>query len=185
MINSTQIDSIQGIDVSRLTFSDIRIMFGTGRSIASGSGREKTHSYRIGCQTQIGDVKADVWIKLAELLIIQAGEEDTLTRLIEYMRSQPWIKQESLSKIREKALELHVSRIFDNPAWVDYIPFNESWRPEILDSVELINVLPSCCQKAGRITENQIQRYTGEETAPCPHCGRLGLFLRIDSDEGI
>jgi len=51
---NTQIDSFDGIDISKLAFSDIRIKFGTGSSKwISGSGRDKKYIYRIGCLCHI------------------------------------------------------------------------------------------------------------------------------------
>ena len=121
------IDSLDGIDISKLEFSDIRVMFGTGKSIIlSGSGRNKKVGCRIGFQTKIGDIQKDVWVKLAEQLIQQAGEENILERLIEYVKNLAWMKNESAAIIKENALEMHAMRLFEDPAWVGYIPFNES-----------------------------------------------------------
>ena len=67
--------------------SDIRIMFGTGKSIIlSGSGRNKKTGCRVGFQTKIGDIQKDIWVKLAEQLIQRTGEENILERLIEYVK---------------------------------------------------------------------------------------------------
>ena len=179
MINSTRIDSLAGVDFSKLTFSDLRVMFGTGRSFSTGSGRDKSYTYRVGCQTAIGDIKEDVWSQIAEVLVAQTGEENILVLLIEYVKSLPWMKREPASKIKQKALELHMNRIFDDPEWVNFISFTEKWRPDALDNAEVISIIPSCCPTPGRITEKQIKRYTSEETIACPHCGRLSSFQRI------
>jgi len=119
------IDSLEGIDISKLEFSDIRVMHGTGRStLLSGSGKNKKFAYRIGYQTKIGDIQKDVWIKLAEQLIQQAGEENILKRLIAYVKVLAWMKKVSVATIKENALEMHAMRLFENPSWVGYISFN-------------------------------------------------------------
>lgn len=119
-----QIDSISGIDITQLTFSDIRIMYGTGRStLVSGSGRDKVYKYRLGYQTKIGNIKGDIWMILAEQLIKHAGEEDIFARMLKYTKTIPWMKKESASEIKQKALDLHISRIFENLEWVDYDAF--------------------------------------------------------------
>jgi hypothetical protein len=174
-----QINSLSEVDVSRLTFSDLSVKHGTFRRISIGSLHEKKYSSRTGVQTEIGDVKLDVWQQLAELLVEQTGEGEILVRLIEYAGSLPWMRNRPQTERRQKALDLHMSRVFDNPGWVGFIPFNELWRPEILKTAEIIEIITPCCGKPGRITLQQRQTYTGEETVSCPICGRQSTFQRI------
>ena len=58
--------------------------------------------------------------------------------------------------MRHKALQLHISRIFDNPRWVNFIPFNREYRPEVLEHASLVTVINECCGKPGEVTQEQI-----------------------------
>src|SRR5699024_12113715 len=59
------------------------------------------------------------------------------------------------SEIRREALQLHTSRIFDNPQWVGYLPFNKRYRPEIWDAANIVFVRMKCCPKPGAVTQEQ------------------------------
>ena len=46
----------------KLTHADLRAHYGTGQAILiSGSSRDKEYRYRNGIQTDIGDIRVDVW----------------------------------------------------------------------------------------------------------------------------
>lgn len=180
MFNTKQINDLTAIDISELSFSDLRVMTGTFRSETTGSGYHKKRTTRSGCQTEIGDIRDDIWQQLAELLVEQASEGEILKRLIEDVSTYPWMQRESSAKRKHYALELHMSRIFDRPEWVGFIPFNESWRPEVLAAADIIWVTTSCCPKPGRITKQQINGYTtNENRVHCPHCGRFSPFQQV------
>ena len=112
-----------------LTFEDLRAHFGTGRSyIKSGSGRDAVYGYRSGVMTNIGDIEENEWAQLMMDLVIRSGE----TALQEQLRF--WAKEHcawlhTKKEVERYALELHSSRIFDNPKWVDYELFNREYRP--------------------------------------------------------
>lgn len=59
------------------------------------------------------------------------------------------------------ALELHMARIFDDPLWVAYIPFNRKYRPEVLESARLVWVQTECCGIPGQITQEQLDQSAG------------------------
>ena len=81
--------------------------------------------------------------------------------------------------VRHKALQLHISRIFDNPRWVNFIPFNREYRPEVLEHASLVTVINECCGKPGEVTQEQIDgACTG--TVACPHCGRWSSFSIVE-----
>ena len=81
--------------------------------------------------------------------------------------------------MRHKALQLHISRIFDNPRWVNFIPFNREYRPEVLEHANLVTVINECCGKPGEVTQEQIDgACTG--TVACPHCGRWSSFSIVE-----
>ena len=174
------IDSLEKIDITKLSFSDIAGHYMTGISISSGSGRGKTYKYRYGVQTDIGDIRLDVWCELAELLIQYACEQKLQENLLEFLSRQPYPKKQSPDQLRQYALGLHIDRVFDHPAWVCYIPFNREFRPEALIKADIIRVTTHCCPKPGEITEQQIRPDYGEDKVFCPFCGKLTTFQRLE-----
>ncbi len=116
-----------------LTFDDIRDMCGTGRSllVSSKNSFDKKYVYRKGMMTKLGDIEVSVWYELVEKLIVKYGQETLYVQLQEWIKENfGWFKTEK--EVREYSLRLHSSQIFDNPEWVDYVPFNQRYRPEIL-----------------------------------------------------
>ena len=150
-----------------LTFADLRLMYRTGRSIwLSGTGRDKKFAYRHGVMTAFGDMEASEWQTLVQSLIKHNGEDALFAQLREWLKENiPWpqTKEEAL----EYALELHAGRLFDDPAWVDFIPFNRRYRPEVLETADLVEVRYPCCGAIHETTRVQflsnIQRYGGQE----------------------
>ena len=88
------------------------------------------------------------------------------------------------SELEQQVLELHAARIFDNQLWVDFIPFNKRFRPEVLETVKLIPVMPECCKKVGYLTDARYRErnpYCDENF--CPHCGRWTKISLVDNKE--
>lgn len=91
----------------------------------------------------------------------------------------------SRKEMEMTALELHMARIFDDPLWVDYIPFNRKYRPEVLHSARLVWVKTECCGIPGQITQEQLDKSAGNTLGiPCPNCGRWSAF-RICSPKEV
>lgn len=113
-----------------LTFADLREHFPTGRAyIKSGSGRDAVYGYRHGVMTDLGDIEESQWEELLMDLIRRSGELELQEQLRRWAKEHcAWLhtKQE----VDRYALQLHSSRIFDNPEWVDYELFNREYRPE-------------------------------------------------------
>lgn len=120
-------------DIASLAFEDIREHYGTGRSYLISDGvRGKKYGYRSGVQTKIGDIEEFEWEALAVKLIERDGEQTLQENLLDWIKNQcPWLHTQRERK--HYALCLHVSRIFDNEEWVDYIPFHKEYRPEKLN----------------------------------------------------
>lgn len=171
-IRRNKIDSINEIDTSLLTFENLRSHYGTGESVTTGTGRDKIRSYRTGMETNIGDIELSLWIRLVKDLIEQSGEQELYEKLKEYVSKFGFVKTKD--GLEEYALELFASRIFDNPEWVDYVPFNQKYRPEILRQAKLVTVVCSCCKQPGQITVERFNK--AKETIPCPVCGRYSQF---------
>ena len=167
--------------MSELTFADLRVHFGTGRAYTiSGKGRDRVMGYRVGKQCNLGDIETGAWMKMVRELIVQTGEQELYQQLITHMKEHYSWKQ-SKAEFELQALELHAARIFDNQLWVDFIPFNKRFRPEVLCAVKLVSVMPECCKKAGFLTEARYRErdpYCDENF--CPHCGRWTKISLVD-----
>lgn len=113
----------------RLTFSSLRVLHFTGHTQpVLGSGRRKEYRYRMGVQTENGDIEITLWRRLVRELIRENGEQALFYALEQYVRSfAAWLRTDA--EIEQYALELHADRIFDDPAWAGYEEFNQHWRP--------------------------------------------------------
>ena len=76
MYPRTIIDSLPAVpNRDQLTHKDLHAHFSTGQSILlSGSGRDKKYGYRNGIQTDLGDIRNDVWRDLVRELIVRSHE---------------------------------------------------------------------------------------------------------------
>lgn len=124
MYPRTIIDSLSAVpNRDQLTHKDLHAHFSTGQSILlSGSGRDKKYGYRNGIQTDLGDIRNDVWRDLVRELIVRSHEEDLFDKLLEWEKEHTyWLKTKA--ELEHYTLELYAARIFDNPKWVDYEAF--------------------------------------------------------------
>lgn len=114
-----------------LTFSDLRCHFGTGRSyIKSGSGRCRVLGYRYGVMTDMGDIEYSQWAALMMELIKRSNEMELFDALKCWAQENcAWLH--SKNAVEEYALDLHSSRIFENPKWVAYEQFRNQYAPEL------------------------------------------------------
>ena len=126
MYPRTIIDSLPAVpNRDQLTHKDLHAHFSTGQSILlSGSGRDKKYGYRNGIQTDLGDIRNDVWRDLVRELIVRSHEEDLFDKLLEREKEHTyWLKTKA--ELEHYTLELYAARIFDNPKWVDYYNVDE------------------------------------------------------------
>lgn len=117
-----------------------------------------------------------------EQLIEKSGEQWLQDALLQWEKEHNYAKS-SAAELREKALELHSARIFDNPEWVCYIPFNKRFRPDVLEQAHIVTVVNECCGLPGEVTQEQIDR-AYNKTVACPHCGRWSPFKRVGESDG-
>ena len=54
--------------------------------------------------------------------------------------------------------------------------------PEKLDDPTLITVIPECCNTPCKVPPEQIRKWNGEETVPCPRCNK-GSFFKIANEK--
>lgn len=171
-----------GRDLSTITFEDIQWQYGVFRCNSTGAGRDKKYFPWRGAKTNLGEIEERNWRRLAEAAIEHAGETDLLKQLIQWC-SEHNFTGASAAEIRREALQLHTSRIFDNPQWVGYLPFNKRYRPEIWDAANIVFVRMECCPEPGAVTQEQIDRsYMGQ--IACPHCGRWNTFTILGYRSG-
>ena len=122
--------------VSDLSFEDLHFRYATGVAIKSvGDKGSKASGYRHGVMTSLGDLEIPLWESLIRDLIHRSGEDDLLSALTNWAENTPWLR--SRREVELYALELHSSRIFDNPKWVAYEEFNKKYRPKCLNNQEV------------------------------------------------
>ena len=108
MYPRTIIDSLPAVpNRDQLTHKDLHAHFSTGQSILlSGSGRDKKYGYRNGIQTDLGDIRNDVWHDLVRELIVRSHEEDLFDKLLEWEKEHTyWLKTKA--ELEHYTLELY------------------------------------------------------------------------------
>lgn len=177
-----RIDSASALDPAACTFSNLHWRYGTGVDTSTGKGYYKKISYRYGVMTKLGDIEITVWHQLMEQLIEKSGEQWLLEALIQWEKEHYYAKSSS-ARLRESALQLHSSRIFDDPEWICFLPFNKRFRPAVYEQANIVTVINECCALPGEVTQEQIARAYGK-TICCPHCGRWSKFsiLKAESE---
>lgn len=167
-----------------ITFETLRVHYGTGRSfLIRKDGRRSIHGYRRGVMTDLGDLELEQWRRLAEELIQSSKEQQLYQNLLEWKQEHNYTRC-SMAELATDTLELHMARIFDDPLWVDYVPFNRRYRPEVLNSTRLVLVKTECCEKYGQTTQEQLDEADrcGRGTS-CPICGRWSAYRVCDDSE--
>ena len=180
-MKTDMIDNIEAIDQSTVTLEQLRWQYGTGISISQGSGRGKTHSYRCGVMTELGDIKEEVWYQVVCNIVIRNLEEEVLDALFTWHKEHNYLGQ-SNAQLHCEALQSYARRIWELPQWVDYIPFNRRFFPQVLKGAHIVKVLTSCCGKPGEVTQEQIDRARGGKIS-CPYCGIWSSFVICGAED--
>ena len=156
---TTTIDRIEQLGNIEFSFEKLSKKYGTFRSYSNGTdrlGRKKFRS-RVGVQTDYGDIEVTLWCELVRNLIEQHNEKKLFNHLkVWVIKSNQWLTNKP--EVEIEALELHACRIFDNPLWVDYVEFNEKYRPEVLHGAELVWVVNQVETTPQRITRVKMER---------------------------
>ena len=151
-----RIDAISQFDISSLSYQDIRWRYGTGIDQSTGKGYYKVVKYRNGVMTNIGDIELSVWLELAYKVIEAHGDLVLLTQMTEYLREYGLSsrgKSRTFEKeLKQEALQHCASQLHDNPEWVNFLQFNQEYRPEILKSAHIVKVNIACCQQTVEVT---------------------------------
>ena len=169
-----------------LTFEDLAFKCGTFRTETKGRGRDKVVTPRKGVWCPLGDIPLEEWIRKIEALIAEENEWDLYSNLKEWVKTYPWLNARDKEAVQHEALVLHSCRAFDNKKWIDFVKFNQKYRPEVLKDAELVTVVNECCKKPGVITKEifDAPRIEGDQKInSCPICGRWSPFRLANNDE--
>lgn len=171
-----QINSLSDIDIPSLDFDDISYRYGTCVSCSSGIGREKKRSSHMGVQTEIGDIREDLWYQLAEQVIGMHGETWLLEALETWCREMGHYPRYGFD-LHKISLEIHSNQIFDSEEWIYYIPFNRRFRPEMMEGRQFPKVRVHCCEGAiCEVTKAALRR----DIVPCPRCGAFRSYEVVE-----
>ncbi len=175
-MGTEHIDKIAGLDLSILTYDDIRWQCGTGVSITRGTGRNKTYSYRQGVLTKLGDMEVSVWEKIAYHLVEANDDLYHLQCLSEMLRKHDYgghyARATGKTELRRDALRHCVAQMHNNPQWASFMEYNQTYRPEHLKLVSLVTVVTECCNEPFEAPEAQTHR----DRIYCAHCGRFSGY---------
>ena len=161
--------------VAELKIEDVRFMYGTGRAIyISGTGRDKVYDYRNGCMTKIGDIEEGEWISLMKFLIARDGEQDLFNQLLAWESEHNFCDSDKKTLERDTLIR-HSMRLFDNVKWVDFVRFNQRYRPEELTKAVLVDIVTDCCGTTDVQTVELINEWP---KVTCPRCGTYTTFKK-------
>ena len=161
--------------VSELKIEDIRFMYGTGRAIyISGTGRDKVYDYRNGCMTKIGDIEEGEWLSLMRFLIERDGEQELFKQLLMWETEHNFCDSDKKTLERDTLIK-HSMRIFDDVKWVDYVRFNQRFRPDELTKSILVDIVTDCC---GTHDLQTVELFDKWPKVTCPKCGTYTTFKK-------
>lgn len=168
--------------MTKTRLGDLCCHYQTGRSyIVSGEGKNRVYGYRNGVQCNLGDIERSEWVKMVKHAIQMAGEQELFTHLLDYLDEHNHSKEAS-KELEFQALQMHAARLFDNEEWVDFLEFNQKYRPNIIVSTMIVRVKPDCCKKVGTITKAMLDAHSKpDDLICCPHCGRWTHFKVISA----
>ena len=139
----------------------IEVRLASGESASLNWDESEIYRNPNGCMTALGDLEISEWREMITELIAYRSEQELQKQLYEWCAEHtPWLHGKS--EITDYALECHAARLFDDPLWADYIPFNRKYRPNVLDSAELIWAKTACCGTTQQFTVPQYQKICGQ-----------------------
>lgn len=161
--------------VAELKIEDVRFMYGTGRAIyISGTGRDKVYDYRNGCMTKIGDIEEGEWLSLMRFLIERDGEQELFTQLLAWEKEHDFCDSDRKTLERDTLIK-HSMRLFDDVKWVDFVRFNQKYRPEELTKSTLVDIVTDCCGTPDVQTIELVDKWP---KVTCPKCGTYTTFKK-------
>lgn len=173
------ITSINELNLEEITFEKMRWQYGTFLSHSVGKRSEKK-TYTTKCvMTPIGEITESVWYQLAEFMIQREHEEELFNNLLQFETETTHNSCFDFKELRHYTLDLYVSRIFNHPRWIGFIPFNRKYRPDFIKNMKFIRIKSECCGAIGDVTEEQIC----PSGTPCPKCGRFAPFVQFPENK--
>lgn len=174
-----QIDREDQLRGQEITLSKLHTRYGTFTSRRDGVDRvgRKKIICRVGKQTDLGDIEINLWKKLLKAAIEESEEKPLYRHLFAWELQHNYAK-ESREEVEEAAMDLFAGRIFDNPFWADFVPFNRKYRPDYLASIDMVTVVNTCCSKPYQIPSERYEQIQGKDSC-CEHCGRHTSFKLI------
>lgn len=172
------------VENNSYSFEDLRVHYMTGRpEYVSGVGRNRVFNYRNGVMTNIGELEYSEWMVLAQKTIQNHNEQELFSCILEWTQMTTY-NYTTKREIFRKALESHMSRLFDNPKWVYFVKFNQLYRPEFLITFRLISVVTDCCGVPGQVTQELLHLGQAcDGRIPCPICGRYSKYSIAPTNE--
>ena len=173
-------EQLAGVEI---TLPKLHSHYGTFHVRAAGTDRvgRKKYNNRVGKQTDLGDLEIHLWTSLLRKAIEQSGEKALYNHLLAWQKQHNFAKQ-SKEELEEQTMDLFAGRIFDNPDWVDFVPFNRKYRPEYLATVDMVIVVNTCCNKPYKIPSERLEHIRGKDSC-CEHCGRHGPYRMMESEK--
>lgn len=166
------IDNISSIDLAAVQPEQLVRLHGTFRCNSTGSGRDKKYSYRHGASTPIGDIVDSVWMAAAEAVVKRDSLEQEVMQILPYVSFSTDTKEEN----RIHAMNAVFSGLYKDTLWVSFVEYNRKYHPDLLTDVDLVEVIPRCCNRLAQITADRLYHDRYSQTIPCPHCGRFSPF---------
>lgn len=178
---TSTVDKIEQLGDAELSFEKIQKKHGTFRTYSNGTDRlgKKKYRSRVGVQTDCGDIEITLWCELVHKLIDEHNEQELFNHLkVWVMNNCKWLTDKQ--DIERETLELHASRIFDNPCWIGYMAFNQKYRPEILEGADLVWAINQNHPIPQRIPREKMER----DNATSSHCYICGEWREVKNPKG-
>lgn len=167
---------IETLDYEQITFENLRPFYETGiSSTYKTSSGKKIIEYRHGVMTSLGDIEESEWVKAVKTLARAQNEESLLMHLSDKQFAGFHCK--SVREVEKAACSLYARQMHNNKSWVNYVPFNKLYRPELLkNDKDIVWVLPKCCKELFQSTRQIIKR-SYDNKIECSICGRHTEFV--------
>lgn len=178
----TRIDKEADLKGEEITLDKFRRKYGTFQCRCVGLDRigRKKYNNRIGVQTDLGDIEISLWKDLVRKTIASMGETDLYNHYFVWISTHE--KNISDKDEREQyALEGHIDRLFDDPCWEDFVPFNRKYRPKYLAEFELVRIKHLCCNYIEEATRAWADQLKVTELR-CRRCSKTAPYKILECE---
>lgn len=169
-------DQLRGVEI---TLPKLSCKYGTFQVRRDGTDRigRKKYNNRVGKQTDLGDLEIHLWRELVKRTIEASGEKELYKHLLAWEMKHNYAGRDK-EDLEDHTMELFAFRIFDNPLWVDFVPFNRKYRPEYLESIDMVTAVNTCCSEPYQMPRERLEQ-DKSGVGCCGHCGRHTPFKLI------